>query len=160
MKAEHHLDLPRRLQIEFSRIVQAHTDTEGGEVAPAEIWRIFEAEYLAPGDLGLDTVLTSSMKDGRDALTVDVLDKGTSRTLSGEGNGPIAAFVDAIRQVGIDVRVRDYSEHALGAGGDATAAAYVECEVGDEVYWGVGRDANILTASLKAVVSAVNRAAR
>ncbi len=136
MKAEHHLDLPRRLQIEFSRIVQSHTDEEGGEVPSAEIWRIFEAEYLSGGDVELDTVHSSSMKNGRDALTVDVSVAGKRRTLSGEGNGPIAAFVDAIRQVGLDVRVLDYSEHALGAGGDATAAAYVECEVGDEVLLG------------------------
>ncbi|MGH3491538.1 MAG: 2-isopropylmalate synthase [Actinopolymorphaceae bacterium] len=159
MKAEHHLDLPRRLQIEFSRIVQGHTDSEGGEVPAADIWRIFEAEYLNPGgDLALDSVHSSTMTNGRDALTVDVLAAGERRTLSGAGNGPIAAFVDAIAQVGIDVRVLDYSEHALGAGGDATAAAYVECEVGDDVCWGVGVDANIVSASLKAVVSAVNRA--
>ena len=78
----------------------------------------------------------------------------------GEGNGPVSAFVDAIKPLKYDVRVLDYHEHALSAGGDALAAAYVECEVGDEVYWGVGRDANILTASLKAVVSAINRATR
>jgi 2-isopropylmalate synthase len=161
MKAEHHLDLPRRLQIEFSRIVQDHTDSEGGEVPAAEIWRIFEAEYLAPrGDLALDAVHSSTMTNGRDALTVDVLVSGERRTLSGEGNGPIAAFVDALRQVDLDVRVLDYSEHALGAGGDATAAAYVECEIGDEVCWGVGVDVNIVSASLKAVVSAINRARR
>jgi 2-isopropylmalate synthase len=161
MKTEHHLDLPRRLQIEFSRVVQAHTDSEGGEVPPAEIWRIFEREYLATGDeLELDTVHTSSAKDQRDALTVDVVVKGERRTLTGEGNGPIAAFVDALRSIGIDVRVLDYSEHALGSGGDATAAAYVECEVGGNVRWGVGIDANIVSASLKAVVSAVNRARR
>ena len=100
------------------------------------------------------------MRDGRDALTVDVAIAGKRRTLSGEGNGPIAAFVDAIAQVGLDVRVHDYSEHALGAGGDATAAAYVECEIGNDVCWGVGMDANIVSASLKAVVSAVNRARR
>ena len=160
MKAEHHLDLPRRLQIEFSRIVQSYTDEEGGEVPSAEIWRIFEGEYLSAGDVVLDAVHSSTMKNGRDALTVDVSVAGKRRTLSGEGNGPIAAFVDAIRQVGLDVRVLDYSEHALGAGGDATAAAYVECEVGDDVCWGVGVDANIVSASLKAVVSAVNRARR
>ena len=160
MKAEHHLDLPRRLQIEFSRIVQSYTDEEGGEVPSAEIWRIFEKEYLSGGDVVLDAVHSSTMKNGRDALTVDVSVAGKRRTLSGEGNGPIAAFVDAIRQVDLDVRVLDYSEHALGAGGDATAAAYVECEVGDDVCWGVGVDANIVSASLKAVVSAVNRARR
>ncbi|WP_020574554.1 2-isopropylmalate synthase [Actinopolymorpha alba] len=161
MKAEHHLDLPRRLQIEFSRLVQSHTDEEGGEVPSSEIWGIFEAEYLSGGDaLALDAVHTSTTEGQRDALTVTVHVMGERHTLSGNGNGPIAAFVDAIRHVGIDVRVRDYAEHALSAGGDATAAAYVECEIGSKVYWGVGIDSNIVSASLKAVVSAVNRARR
>ncbi|MFD2081448.1 2-isopropylmalate synthase [Actinopolymorpha cephalotaxi] len=161
LKAEHQLDLPRRLQIEFSRVVQAHTDEEGGEIPSAQIWSTFEQEYLrTDGPFTLHKVHTSAADGTRDALTVTVEHKGRQRVLSGEGNGPIAAFVDAIRQVDVDVRVLDYSEHALGAGGDATAAAYVECEVGDDVYWGVGMDVNILSASLKAVLSAVNRALR
>ncbi|MET9023181.1 2-isopropylmalate synthase [Actinopolymorpha sp. NPDC004070] len=161
LKAEHQLDLPRRLQIEFSRVVQAYTDEEGGEVSSAQIWSTFEEEYLrADGPFALNAVHTSASDGARDALTVTVEHKGKQRVLSGEGNGPIAAFVDAIRQVDVHVRVLDYSEHALGAGGDATAAAYVECEVGDDVFWGVGMDANILSASLKAVLSAVNRALR
>jgi 2-isopropylmalate synthase len=160
MKTEHHLDLPRRLQIEFSRVVQAHTDAEGGEVPAAEIWRLFEREYLAAGALALDSVRTSETQGDHDALTVTIEIDGARRTLSGTGTGPIAAFVDALRQVGIDVRVLDYSEHALGAGGDATAAAYVECGFGSTVRWGVGMDSNIVSASLKAVVSAINRAHR
>jgi len=91
---------------------------------------------------------------------VDITLDGSERTLTGTGNGPIAAFVQALGEVGIDVRVLDYAEHAMSAGGDAKAAAYVECAVGDRVLWGVGVDPNIVTASLKAVVSAVNRASR
>ena len=160
MKAEHRLDLPRRLQIEFSRVIQQHTDTEGGEVNPQQMWDIFASEYLAEGRLRLNAVHTSSAAGQHDALRVKVYRDGEAHELEGEGNGPVSAFVDAIKPLQLDVRVLDYHEHALSSGGDATAAAYVECEVGDEVYWGVGMDANILTASLKAVVSAVNRAVR
>jgi 2-isopropylmalate synthase len=160
MKSEHRLDLPRRLQIEFSRVIQQHTDAEGGEVGPQHMWDIFAAEYLAPGKLSLLTVNSSSGEGQGDQLRVQVYSNGVPHELVGEGNGPVSAFVDAIRPLKYDVRVLDYHEHALSAGGDALAAAYVECEVGDEVYWGVGRDANILTASLKAVVSAINRATR
>jgi 2-isopropylmalate synthase len=158
MKAEHNLDLPRRLQIEFSRVVQQHTDTEGGEVAPDELWRFFHAEYLdRDAPLKLNSVHTSSAEGEHDALTVNVYVDGEQHTLSGQGNGPIAAFCDALEGVGHEVRVLDYAEHALSSGGDAMAAAYVECEIGGRVMWGVGLDANIVTASLKAVVSAVNR---
>jgi 2-isopropylmalate synthase len=161
MKTEHALDLPRRLQIEFSQVIQARTDSEGGEVGPEEMWEIFAAEYLtAPGPVSLNSHHTSAAEGTKDALTVNVYVDGERRTLSGEGNGPIAAFVDALATVGVDVRVLDYAEHALSAGGDASAAAYLECAVGDRVLWGVGIDANIVTASLKAVVSAVNRASR
>jgi 2-isopropylmalate synthase len=160
MKAEHRLDLPRRLQIEFSRVIQLHTDTEGGEVNPQQMWDIFAAEYLAEGKVRLNSVHTSSAAGQHDALRVKVYVDGEPHELEGEGNGPVSAFVDAIKPLQLDVRVLDYHEHALSSGGDATAAAYVECEVGDEVYWGVGMDANILTASLKAVVSAINRAGR
>ncbi len=158
MKAEHKLDLPRRLQIEFSRVVQQHTDDEGGEVSPDQIWRIFSYEYLNPrGRFQLNSVHTSSAAGERDALTVNVYVDGERQTLAGTGNGPIAAFVDALSVVGVDVRVLDYAEHALSSGGDASAAAYVECAVGDQVVWGVGVDPNIVTASLRAVLSAVNR---
>ena len=159
MKTEHQLELPRRLQIEFSRVVQAHTDAEGGEVSPSEMWKIFEGEYLTRSTpLALLAHHTSAAVDEKDALSVEVRYDGETRMLDGSGNGPIAAFVDALSTLGVDVRVLDYAEHALSAGGDARAAAYLECVVGDQVLWGVGVDPNIVTASLKAVVSAVNRA--
>jgi 2-isopropylmalate synthase len=158
LHADHNLDLPRRLQIEFSRVVQEYSDTEGGEVSGEQIWSSFRDEYLdRTHPLALNSVHTSSAAGERDALTVNVYVDGEAHTLNGEGNGPIAAFCSALTTVGYDVRVLDYHEHALSAGGDATAAAYVECEVDGTVVWGVGVDANIVTASLKAVVSAVNR---
>ncbi|GAA1910533.1 2-isopropylmalate synthase [Nocardioides marmoribigeumensis] len=174
MKTDHKLDLPRRLQIEFSRVVQQQTDAEGGEVSPQAMWDIFERTYLGlEGPLRLNSVHTSSAAGEHDRLSVNVYLDGEPRTLDGSGNGPIAAFVDAIDSLVqernalgdprfaevFDVRVLDYSEHALSSGGDAIAAAYVECAVGDQVRWGVGLDANIVTASLKAVLSAVNRVA-
>jgi 2-isopropylmalate synthase len=160
LKAEHKLDLPRRAQIEFSRVIQDRTDTAGGEITPEEIWAVFSAEYLEPEvPLKLNSVHTSSAAGEKDQLSVNVYVDGVLTTLTGEGNGPIAAFVNAINELPqeFDVRVLDYSEHALSSGGDAIAAAYVECAVGDQVLWGVGLDANIVTASLKAVISAVNR---
>jgi 2-isopropylmalate synthase len=167
LKAEHKLDLPRRAQIEFSRVIQQRTDAQGGEVSPEEIWEVFSSEYLQREvPLRLNSVHTSSAAGEKDALTVNVYVDGEVRTLEGAGNGPIAAFVNAINELpraglggSFDVRVLDYHEHALSSGGDALAAAYVECAVGDEILWGVGVDANIVTASLKAVVSAVNRGA-
>jgi len=165
LKSEHNLDLPRRAQIEFSRVVQQHSDAEGGEVSPEKIWEIFRAEYLdQETPLKLNTVHTSSAAGEKDALTVNVYVDGEPHTLEGTGNGPIAAFVAAVNELPVaveeqwDVRVLDYHEHALSAGGDAQAAAYVECSVRDQIFWGVGVDANIVTASLKAVISAVNRA--
>jgi 2-isopropylmalate synthase len=159
MKTEHKLDLPRRLQIEFSRVVQQRTDLEGGEITPEEIWQAFRAEYLdREAPLQLNSVHTSSAAGEKDQLTVRVYVDGAPRVLEGTGNGPIAAFVEALNEIGYDVRVLDYSEHALSEGGDAIAAAYVECAVGGQILWGVGLDANIVTASLKAVVSALNRA--
>jgi 2-isopropylmalate synthase len=158
MKADHHLDLPRRLQIEFSRVVQARTDAEGGEVTPAQMWEAFAAEYLSAGALTLQAHRTSSAVDAKDAVTAEVSVDGQARQIEGVGNGPISAFCDALGSLGIDVRVLDYTEHALSAGSDAQAAAYVECEVGGQARWGVGVDTNTVTASLRAVLSAVNRA--
>jgi 2-isopropylmalate synthase len=159
MRREHSLDLPRRLQIEFSQVVQRHTDDIGGEVEPARMWDIFAAEYLdRTTPLALNSVHTSRAAGGRDALEVAVYLDGERLVLSGEGTGPIDAFVAALGTVGLDVRVLDYAEHALSSGGDATAAAYVECAVAGQVLWGVGLDPNIVTASLRALVSAVNRA--
>ena len=165
MKSDHQLDLPRRLQIEFSQVIQAKTDDQGGEVTPQEMWDVFQDEYLpnpaAPwGRFSLRSMSQSSNVDGLNELTVTLLDSGTELTLSGSGNGPIAAFCDALASHGVDVRVLDYAEHAMSSGGDARAAAYLECAVDGRMLWGVGIDPNILTASLKAIVSAVNRAQR
>jgi 2-isopropylmalate synthase len=156
MKAEHHLDLPRRLQIEFSGVVQRHTDDEGGEVGPQEMWDIFADEYLSERRLTLHDY-SSATVDGKVEVSVDVTVDGSRHSLHGAGNGPIDAFVRALSDVDLTVRVLDYAEHALTAGENAQAAAYVECSVDGESFWGVGMDANILTASLRAVVSAVNR---
>ncbi|HET8616378.1 MAG TPA: 2-isopropylmalate synthase [Actinomycetales bacterium] len=165
LKNEFNLDLPRRLQIEFSGVVQRHTDDEGGEVAPAELWAGFTDEYLPNpakpwGRFSLRGMRQTSTEDGLDELAVDLVDDGAEVTLEGRGNGPIAAFTSALADRGVDVRVLDYAEHAMSAGGDATAASYVECAVDGRVLWGVGIDPSIVTASLKAVVSAVNRAER
>jgi 2-isopropylmalate synthase len=159
MKTEHQLDLPRRLQIEFSGVVQKHTDDEGGEVQPDLMWDIFSREYLNPARPRLDvSKYTVSTVDGKVEIAVAGTVDGEPRELTGLGNGPIDAFVHALSSVDIAVRVLDYAEHALSAGGDAKAAAYVECEVNGESRWGVGIDPNIVTASLRAVASAVNRA--
>jgi 2-isopropylmalate synthase len=161
MKSEHHLDLPRRLQIEFSGVVQRLTDVGGGEIEPDRMWEVFAGEYLErETPLALNSVHTSSAEGERDALEVGVYVDGDRRRLTGRGNGPIDAFVNALAEAGFDVRVLDYAEHAMSSGGDARAAAYVECAIGGEVVWGVGIDPNIVTASLRAVVSAVNRSAR
>jgi 2-isopropylmalate synthase len=132
-----------------------------------QIWGVFSGEYLdRTTPLRLNSVHTSSAAGEKDALDVNVYVDGERRALHGVGNGPIAAFVNAINELpplqsgqSLDVRVLDYAEHALSSGGDAVAAAYVECLVGDTIYWGVGIDPNIVTASLKAVISAVNRSA-
>jgi 2-isopropylmalate synthase len=156
MKEEHNLDLPRRLQIEFSGVVQQVTDAEGGEVGPQAMWDIFAGEYLTDRVLTLDRYSTATV-DGKVEIEADVLFRGGPQRVTGVGNGPIDAYVQALQPLGVKVRVLDYHEHALSSGGDAQAAAYVECEVGDVTVWGVGLDANIVTASIKAVSSAVNR---
>ena len=167
MKNEHHLDLPRRLQIEFSKVVQQKTDTEGGEITGDAMWQIFEDEYLPTanddkkwGRFRLKGLSQTSVLDEDVQLSISILDRGQLVELSGEGNGPIAAFCNILQAYGVDVRVLDYYEHALSAGGDASAAAYLECAIDGEVFWGVGIDPNTTTASLKAVVSAINRAIR
>jgi 2-isopropylmalate synthase len=173
LKSEHHLDLPRRLQIEFSGVVQKKTDVKGGEISPAALWSEFQDEYLPVsaavaaaanteqwGRFSLLSMRSDSTVEGGDTISVTLTDRGEKVTLEGSGNGPIAAFVSALSTLDVDVRVLDYAEHALSSGGDATAAAYVECALGERVLWGVGLDANIVIASLKAVVSAVNRSER
>mgnify|MGYP000294463915 FL=1 len=167
MKNEHQLDLPRRLQIEFSKVVQQKTDTEGGEITGDAMWQVFEDEYLPTanddkkwGRFRLKGLSQTSVLDEDVQLSISILDRSQLVELSGEGNGPIAAFCNILQAYGVDVRVLDYYEHALSAGGDASAAAYLECAIEGEVFWGVGIDPNTTTASLKAVVSAINRAIR
>ncbi|HVB43465.1 MAG TPA: 2-isopropylmalate synthase [Streptosporangiaceae bacterium] len=164
MKHDHHLDLPRRLQIEFSQVIQRYADVEGGEVDAGQMWEAFEAEYLAPG--AFELLSFGSTSDGQtEQIGTKVRAFGTEHALTGVGNGPIAAFCQALSELdlglgGVGVRVLDYSEHALSAGRDAEAAAYLEIEIGDRVYWGVGISQSIVRASLRAVISALNRAAR
>ncbi len=165
MRTEHKLELPRRLQIEFSQVIQQVTESEGGEVSAEEMWATFSSEYLpdpsAPwGRFALRSVKQESDVDGDTSVHVVMSDDGADFALDGSGNGPVAAFCNALAQHGVDVRVLDYHEHAMSAGGDAKAAAYLECTVGDRVLWGVGIDPSITTASLKAIISAVNRAVR
>ncbi|MGF1426013.1 2-isopropylmalate synthase [Kitasatospora sp. LaBMicrA B282] len=165
LKNDHKLDLPRRMQIEFSKIIQAKTDAEGGEVTPADIWAVFQDEYLPTpanpwGRIALRDQQKLTTEDGRDALAVQVELDGAEVELTGSGNGPVSAFTDALAGIGIDVRVLDYAEHAQSEGGDALAAAYVECAVDGRVLWGVGIDGNTVRASLKAIISAVNRTGR
>ena len=169
LKTDHALDLPRKLQIEFSGVVQAKTDAEGGEVTSAAIWDIFQDEYLpAPanrpedkwGRFELTRTRTSSDLTGDVSLQIDLRIGEQTTSAEATGNGPIAAFLNIMSEQGIEVKLYDYVEHALSAGGDALAAAYVELNVNGKRLWGVGIDADISTASLKAVVSAVNRAVR
>jgi 2-isopropylmalate synthase len=161
MKFEHGLDLPRRLQIEFSSVIQKLTEASGTEITADQIWTAFEATYLTaahPVALVGHPVLSTASDTGDTTVEARVRMGGGERWLKGHGNGPIAAFVDALGGAGIAVELTDYTEHALGEGADARAAAYVEARVnGGKTRWGVGLDANIVTASLRAVVSAVNR---
>jgi 2-isopropylmalate synthase len=163
MKADHGLALPRRLQIEFSQAIQKITDGEGGEVSPKEMWDVFAEEYLTPVrplERIRQKVTASEVDGGTDTIEAVVKVDGVEREIVGAGNGPLAAFIDALGAIGIDISVLDYSEHALSAGEEAQAAAYVETSIGGRTVWGVGIATSITTASLRAVVSAVNRASR
>ncbi|MEO0067053.1 MAG: hypothetical protein RJB63_178 [Actinomycetota bacterium] len=169
LKTDHSLDLPRKLQIEFSRVVQNKTDQDGGEVSSAKLWDIFIDEYLpAPADridlkwgrFELKKMRTESNMDGHVELNIVLRDGDGELQATGTGNGPISAFLNVLDQQGVQVRLLDYVEHTLSEGGDAQAAAYVELEVDGQTLWGVGIDGDISTASLKAVISAVNRAIR
>ena len=167
MKHEHQLDLPRRLQIEFSQVIQSLTDSEGGEVSPELMWNKFEDEYLPAKDnqwgrFKLAALSQTSQMDQDVDLSIELVDTGASKKLIGKGNGPIAAFVAIVNayEPKLSLRVLDYYEHALSAGGDAKAAAYLECEIAGKVYWGVGIDPSTTTAALKAVISSINRAVR
>ena len=162
LRSEHQLDLPRRLQIEFSRTVQGLTEGEAGEISAAGIWEAFSREYLErSAPYSLVTFSSQTAPDGHDQQVVELVVRGETRSFKGEGNGPVAAFVDGMRQAGSEIRLLDYSEHALSPGAEGAetrAAAYVECEIAGEIVWGVGIHANIVMASLLAVVSAANRA--
>ncbi len=167
LKTDHALDLPRKLQIEFSQVVQAKTDAEGGEVTSEQIWSIFQDEYLPAaeaeakwGHFELFSTRTASDMEGTVALDVKLRSGDDTLEASAQGNGPIAAFLNILSTHGVAIRLFDYVEHALSASGDALAAAYVELEVNGRTLWGVGIDADISTASLKAIVSSVNRALR
>ncbi|MDT5093970.1 MAG: 2-isopropylmalate synthase, partial [Mycobacterium sp.] len=162
MKADHGLVLPRRLQIEFSQVIQKITDGEGGEVSSKEMWDVFADEYLRPVrplERIRQRVDAAEVDGGTDTIVATVRVNGEDVEIVGAGNGPLAAFVDALGAVGIDVAVLDYNEHAMSAGEEAQAAAYVEASVNGRTVWGVGIATSITTASLSAVVSAVNRAA-
>jgi 2-isopropylmalate synthase len=160
MKTEHRFDLPRKLQIEFSAVIQRHTDDQGGEVDPALMWKLFSTEYLLEHQASRRLDLLSyavSTVDSKVELTASLLVDGAAQELSGIGNGPIDAYAHALAGVGVEVRVLDYAEHAMTSGGDAQAAAYVEASVSGATRWGIGVDANIVTASLRAITAAVNR---
>ncbi|MFD4957463.1 2-isopropylmalate synthase [Microbacterium sp. NPDC058389] len=167
LKTDHSLDLPRKLQIDFSGVVQAKTDAEGGEITSDQIWKIFTDEYL-PSEVAderwgrFELLATSTRSDlsGDVALDITLRDGDERHEASGRGNGPVAAFLEIVRAQGFEVTLYDYVEHALSAGGDAQAAAYIELQVDGERLWGVGIDSDISTASLKAIVSGVNRAIR
>jgi 2-isopropylmalate synthase len=167
LKTDHSLDLPRKLQIEFSRVVQSHTDTQGGEVTSEELWRIFQDEYLPAkleeqkwGRFELKKMRTESEMDGNVQLEVILRDGSGEIDANGQGNGPISAFISVLSQRGITLKLNDYVEHTLSEGGDALAAAYIEIETEGRTLWGVGIDGDIATASLKALISAVNRSQR
>ncbi|SFI31985.1 MULTISPECIES: 2-isopropylmalate synthase [Microbacterium] len=167
LKTDHALDLPRKLQIEFSGVVQAKTDADGGEVSSEQIWDIFTDEYLPArvdedkwGRFELLATRTNSDMSGDVSLEVTLRDGEETVPATGHGNGPIAAFLSILHERGFEVSLYDYVEHTLSAGGDAQAAAYVELNVDGDRLWGVGIDGDISTASLKAIVSCVNRAIR
>jgi 2-isopropylmalate synthase len=160
MDTEHGLDLPRRLQVEFSKTVQAITEASGTVIGSGQMWDVFSETYL-PEDAGLRLITSEvSTGGGHTSVTAQLLVDGQHRTVTGQGNGPIDALVSALRtELGVVLEVKDYSEHALTEGSSASAVAYIECAGEDgTTWWGVGRDSSILDASLSAVVSAANRA--
>ncbi|MFJ7749396.1 2-isopropylmalate synthase [Arthrobacter sp. NPDC097144] len=169
LKNEHNMDLPRRAQIEFSGVVQRRTDTAGGEVTGAELWKVFQDEYLPHtpesdgepwGHYALSSVNADTAEDGSFKLTASLRAGGVQQNRTASGTGPIDALLKILSEDGIDVRLLDYTEHALSASGNAAAAAYVELAVGERVLWGAGIDSNTTMSALKAVISAVNRAIR
>ncbi len=168
LKTDHSLDLPRRLQIEFSAVVQGLTDTEGGEVSSDSIWKIFQDEYLPAQDPAADRwgryeitrTATASAGDGVTELTVDLRVGDEQQQTTARGNGPVDAFIRALGEHGHEITLFDYVEHAMSSGGDAVAAAYVDLEVDGQRLWGVGIDPDTSRATLKAIISSVNRSVR
>ncbi|WP_404291410.1 2-isopropylmalate synthase [Glutamicibacter arilaitensis] len=169
LKNDYNLDLPRRAQIEFSGVIQKKTETEGGEVSSSTIWNVFQDEYLpvsedselnAWGHYEIASATAASAEDGSFQLDVKLIVDGVAHERSAQGNGPLSALVKLLNDDGVDLRVLDYTEHAMSEGGNARAAAFVECAVGDRILWGIGLDTNTNIAALKAVISAVNRAIR
>ena len=168
LKSDHSLDLPRRLQIEFSAVVQGVTDSEGGEMSSEAIWQIFQDEYLPAesadaarwGRYEIFRTASTSAGDGITELNVDYRDGDEQKQATGRGNGPVDAFLNALNDDGHAVTLFDYVEHAMSTGGDAVAAAYVDLEVDGQRLWGVGIDPDTTRATLKAIISSVNRAVR
>jgi 2-isopropylmalate synthase len=157
METEHHLELPRGLQVDFAQRVQAITDLQGNELTADELLAAFHEHYLAQVK-PFELVSYTHTSGDRDEIVAQVTVDGVAEDVAGTGNGPIDALVDAFdRQFGVSIRIRDYHEHAMSAAADATAAAYIEAEVEGEPVWGVGLHPSIVTASLRAVVNAVNR---
>ena len=161
MKSDHGLNLPRSMQVDFSSVVQAVTDSEGGEVNSKAMWDIFAGEYLdreAPVEQIALTVDAPQVESDDTKVQARVVYNGSEQVVSGHGNGPLAAYANALEQLGINVEVQEYSQHARTAGDDAEAAAYVLADVNGLKVWGCGIAGSITYASLKAVTSAVNRA--
>ncbi len=162
LEADHGLDLPKKFQADFARVIQGIAESTGKEISPAMIWSAFESAYLKPGRLGFVSHVTLPQYPPQDARRIEavVTVDGKQRTLVGEGNGPIDALVDALsKSLGVNIEIADFREHALGAGSAAQAAAYVEAKIDGAIYFGIGIDENTVVASLKAVISAVNRKA-
>ena len=159
LKTDHGFDLPRGLQVEFSKIVQQWTDKTGKEVTSADIWRMFQETYLAEDALKLEEYRILPDREGR-IMSATLKAGGAETVIEGRGNGPIDAFVDALKTAGIAaIEVLDYREHALTGGANAQAAAYVEARTADgRTLFGVGVDKSIVDASLRAVTSAAARA--
>jgi 2-isopropylmalate synthase len=161
MRTDYGFDLPRNVQIEFSKIVQAHTDETGAELTAAELWSAFEREYLAPAGPFVFVDARATDSSAGTSIAARIADGGGTRSLSGHGNGPIDAFVAALRDgLGVAITVRDYHEHATTTGANSAAVAYVELNVGEHHVFGIASDANIVTASLRAIVNGLNRASR
>jgi 2-isopropylmalate synthase len=159
LKADHGLELPRALQVEFSRIIQEWTDRTGKEASSSEIWTMFCQRYLSQGEIDLIDYRIFPAANGR-TINATIIDRGNERIIEGHGSGPLEGFADALRRAGLaDIAVLSYHEHALGAGSDAQAAAYVEAELPDgTAFFGVGIDQDIVRASLQALTNIAGRA--